>query len=159
MRILTIDYGMRRVGLAISDPLGMLASPLKTLETTGRGTLLDTLLQIIQDERVERVVFGLTRQRDGEFGPVARAALSLAWEMHGRSLVPVTWMDEAYSSAEAALRLKSIGGKRRSPQEERKIIDQVAATLLLEEYLLSVPETPLPLPALPQTSLGEPRKA
>lgn len=149
MRILAVDYGTRRIGLAISDPLGILASPLRTLESGDTERILASLEQIIREERVERVLFGLPKQRDGSYGAVGKAVLVLAAALQGRTPVPVTWIDEAYTSAEAESRLKSMGGKRRTPQEERKILDQVAATLLLEEYLLSIPECPLPLPELP----------
>ncbi len=147
MRILAIDYGTRRVGLAVSDPTGTLASPLETLVNTGHRKLIDDIATIVSEVGAERVLIGVPARADESFGETARRVLSFARKLAMRLTVPVTSIDEAFTTAEALDRLAQTPGKRaRTVLEQRKIVDQVAAALLLEEYLADLPAIPSPLP-------------
>ncbi|MFM7204104.1 MAG: Holliday junction resolvase RuvX [Myxococcota bacterium] len=150
MRILSVDFGTRRTGLAISDPSGRLASPVRTLENRGLEWVVEAVMTARAETGAERILVGVPLLADGSVGEGARRALELAYALQAKAEVPVTWLNEAFTTAEAYARLKSLGGKRRTPQEERKIIDQLAATLLLEEYLGELPCDPRPLPPMPE---------
>lgn len=148
MRILGIDFGTRRVGLAASDPSGRLASPYKTLPFTDESQVLRAVKEAIVLLDAVRVVIGLPFKADGSMSPGTIRALSFAHALAGQVGIPVTWVDESFTTSEARHRLRE-GGKRRTPQEERQLIDQIAATLLVEEYLTQMSEPIRPLPALP----------
>jgi putative Holliday junction resolvase len=149
MRILAIDYGQKRVGLAVSDPTGTLASPLRTLQNEGREALLHAVAAAVLEVAPARVVVGLPVRTDGTLRDEARKVLKFAHQLAARIDVPVTSCDEAFTTAEAIARLQSMGGRRRDPRKDRAFIDQMAAVLLLEDYLSQCPATPAPLPPLP----------
>jgi len=150
MRVLAIDYGTKRVGLAISDRLGLLASPLQTLPNEGRRTLVQAVSKVVQAQEPERVLIGIPIRSDGTWRQEARRVLKFAHALDAVIDVPVTWLDEAFTTTEAHERLRDLRpGRRRRPHEERAIIDQIAAALILEEYLAALPEHPDPLPPMP----------
>lgn len=148
MRILGIDYGTRRIGLAKSDPSGILASPHKTQPFTDMASALDAVKEAIEALEPQRIVVGLPFKADGSMSAGTVRALEFAHALAQAQSVPVTWLDESFTTAEARHRLRE-SGKRRTPQEERQIIDQIAATLLVEEYLTQLKEPVAPLPPLP----------
>lgn len=149
MRILAIDYGTRRVGLAVSDPSGTLASPLRTLRNEGSDRLLIDVVTAAEEAGAERILVGLPVRTDGTFGPEVRRILKFAHRLAASIDIPVTGLNEAFTTSEALSRLKHRGGKRQSPTNERRFIDQMAAVLLLEEYLADVPAV---APSLPPVS-------
>jgi len=130
-RILAVDLGTRRVGLAITDPLRMIASPLRWLPFTGEGPLARELLRLAAEQGVERAVVGLPLAEDGAETPGCRRARSLARRLQGGGLAAVLW-DERYSSREAEEALRQMGVKRRGGR-----VDPVAAAIILEDYLRS----------------------
>ncbi len=147
MRILAIDYGTRRVGLALSDPTGTLASPYRTLRNLGHQHLIDEIATIVHQEQVERVLVGLPLQADGTLGRAAREVLAFAHKLDQVLSVPVTSLDESFTTSEALERLAEVSDRKtRTVIAQRNKIDQVAAAVLLEAYLEAVPETPAPLP-------------
>ena len=148
MRILGIDFGTRRVGLAASDPSGRLASPYKTLPFADEAQVLDAVTEAIELLEAARVVIGLPFKADGSMSSGTLRALSFGHALASRVTIPVTWVDESFTTSEARHRLRE-GGKRRTPKEERLIIDQIAATVLVEEYLTVLHEPLRPLPPLP----------
>lgn len=149
MRILAVDFGGKRIGLAISDPSGRLASPHKTLRNEGTARATAAVLAEAQALSAVRILVGVPVLADGSLGNGARRVLDFAHALAQQTALPVTWLNESFTTAEAYDRLKSQGGKRRTPQQEREIIDQLAAALLLEEYLAELPTIPRPLPELP----------
>lgn len=149
MRILAVDYGGKRIGLAVSDPSGRLASPFKTLRNEGTALSTAAVLAAAQELSAVRILIGVPVLASGSLGNGARRVLEFAHALAQQTTLPVTWLNESFTTAEAYDRLKSQGGKRRTPQQEREIIDQLAAALLLEEYLAELPEVPRPLPDIP----------
>ncbi|WP_147820453.1 Holliday junction resolvase RuvX [Salidesulfovibrio onnuriiensis] len=132
MRALGIDFGIRRVGLAVSDPTGMLCSPYKTIERTTRQALFDELLEIIHNESVEVVVVGLPLSLEGEDTETTRQARNFAQSLGRRTDVPIHLWDERLSSAEAELELEMAGvfGKKR-----KQALDSQAAVIILRSWL------------------------
>ena len=132
-RILGIDHGTVRVGLALSDELGMIAHPLKTLD--GGPEVERQIAEIVRQKRIETVVIGMPLRMDGRRGEATDRVEQFADRLrkhlpHG---VTISFVDERLSSREAE---RSLGmeGKRLS-RDEKKLIDQVAAGAILQEYL------------------------
>ena len=132
MRVLAVDPGSRRVGLAISDPTGTIAQPLDTLDAEPDATLVTRLAQTARLQEAARIVVGLPRRMDGSDGPAAKSARRLADALRRTSGIPVELVDERLTSV-AAERSLIAGGVRRA--KRRTTVDRVAAILLLQSYL------------------------
>lgn len=132
MRVLAVDPGSKRVGLAISDPTGTIAQPMATVEAEPRATLAARLADVARHAEAGRLVVGLPRRLDGSLGPEAKAARELADELRKASGLPVALVDERLTTAEAE-RAMIAGGVRRA--KRRATIDGIAATLLLQSHL------------------------
>ena len=128
--MLGIDAGERRIGLALSDEMQLLASPHAILDRSrGLTAVLDQLLSLVRGEHVERVVVGLPLNADGSEGPQARRARAFAATAERVLQVPVTVWDERLTSQEAT----AIGrANHRSPRDP---VDDIAASLILQDYL------------------------
>jgi putative Holliday junction resolvase len=132
MRALGIDFGERRIGLAISDPDGRLALPLVTLERRNDRSALRQIAEIAQREGVGRLVLGEPVDLYGQRGPTAERARRFGERLAEMTGLPVEWVDEALTSVEAAARLRQAGvDTRREPGR----IDAVAAQILLQDAL------------------------
>lgn len=130
-RILGLDPGERRIGLALSDPLGIIAQPFSVLDR-GAPDLIDQLTGVIAENDVESVVIGLPISLDGTEGPAARAARDLGSEVQQHVDCDVTFFDERFTTVQAEAALLE-GGVSRS---DRKVVrDKVAAALMLQGYL------------------------
>ncbi len=132
MRILAVDPGSKRVGLALSDPTGTIAQALTTVDAEPARSLASRLAEIARSHEAERIVVGLPRRMDGTRGPEAAAAGVLADELRRASGRPVELVDERLTTVAAARSLIA-GGVRR--EKRRQSIDRVAATLLLQAHL------------------------
>lgn len=135
MRTMALDVGEKTVGIAMTDVLGITASPRETLRRD--GTELDRLLRTIQDEEVGEVVVGLPISLNGTLGPSAQKVLQFVEELRRRlqaiqSEVPVETWDERLTTAEAEKMLIQAETRR---SKRRQVIDQIAATLILQGYL------------------------
>jgi putative holliday junction resolvase len=132
MRVLGIDPGARRVGLALSDDEGRIASPHATLQVTGVAAVAAGIAAAAAALAVERLVIGLPLQLDGREGESARRVRALAAKIAERCALPIVFWDERLSSkaAERALREGGVRGPK-----QRALVDQVAAALLLQSYL------------------------
>ncbi|HJS71953.1 MAG TPA: Holliday junction resolvase RuvX [Acidimicrobiia bacterium] len=128
-RYLGIDYGTKRVGLAISDDLGLTARPLDVVLLTD---LDDALLRIVDEYQVEGVVLGLPTSLGGYEGDSAAGARELGQHIGNLLNVPVEYMDERFTSRMAESALLESGMKRR---ERRETVDKVAAAIILQAYL------------------------
>ena len=131
-RVVAVDPGSKRVGLAVSDPSGLIAQPHSTIAAEPADTLPARLAVVIEELGAARVVMGLPRRLDGSVGPEAKAARRLAGELRRLIRRPVTLQDERLTSVAAERALRE-GGRRRG--ERRRLADQVAATLILQTYL------------------------
>jgi len=134
MRVLGLDLGKRRIGLAISDPEGRIAFPAGHLERVAIGKDLTALGTLIAERGVERAVVGLPLHLDGRAGPEAEAARAFATSLAERAGIPVELLDERWTTVAAERSLHEMGpgtARRRG----KGAVDAVAATLLLSTYL------------------------
>ena len=132
MRILAIDPGSKRVGLALSDPTATIAQALATVPAEPAGTLVARIAEIARTSDAARVVVGLPRRLDGSRGPEAKAAQAFADALRKESGLPVELVDERLTTV-AAERSLIAGGVRR--EKRRLSVDRVAATLMLQAHL------------------------
>jgi putative Holliday junction resolvase len=132
VRVLAVDPGTKRVGLALSDPTGTIAQPLATIVAEPRGTLAARLAGIAREKEVSTIVVGMPRRMDGSFGPEAKAASELAKELRETTRLPVELLDERLTTAAAEKALLEEGMRR---EKRRATIDRVAAALLLQTHL------------------------
>jgi putative Holliday junction resolvase len=130
-RILALDPGERRIGLALSDPAGIIASPYAVLDRH-TSDVAERLQQICRDEHVDRIVVGLPVTLDGREGAAASAARALAGLAAEATGLDVTLHDERFTTVTAEQALLE-GGMRRA--ERRDVRDKVAAAVLLQSYL------------------------
>jgi putative holliday junction resolvase len=129
---MAIDPGLKRVGLALSDDDGTFASPYKTLERTRDDLLLQLLCDEARAQGVGEIVLGLPIRMNGSEGPEAKRARKLQRELAARSGLKVALWDERLTTAAAERELRGAGlrGVRK-----KAVLDQAAATLLLQSYL------------------------
>ncbi len=132
MRVLAVDPGSKRVGVAVSDPTGTIAQPLTTVDAEPQATLAQRLVDIARDQEAGRIVVGLPRRMDGTDGPEAKSARRLADALRRASGLPVELADERLTTV-AAERSMLEGGARRA--KRRATVDRVAAALLLQSHL------------------------
>jgi putative Holliday junction resolvase len=132
VRILAVDPGSKRVGLAVSDPTGTIAQALSTVPAEPAATLASRLADIAKAQDAQRIVVGLPLRLNGTHGPEAAAAQRLAHALRQAARLPVEMVDERLTTA-AAERSLIAGGVRR--EKRRLSVDRVAATLLLQGYL------------------------
>ena len=135
MRIMAIDYGDQRIGLAVSDPTGLLCGEAWTMQEWNRERAALRIAEEARKREVGTLVLGLPKNMDGTEGP--RAALSREFKsmLEEASGLPVVLWDERRSSIEAHAILHAAGKKERV---HRKSVDAVAASLILEGYLGSL---------------------
>ena len=130
--VLGLDYGSRRIGLAVSDEAGLFAFPAGALERTGLQRDLAALSAMIAERGVTRVVVGLPLHLSGRSGVEAEAARAFAAALGEAARVPVDLLDERWSTREAERALRDAPGRHK---RKRGSVDSVAATLLLRTYL------------------------
>ena len=131
-RVLAVDPGTRRVGLALSDESRLLASPLRTLDAEPLQSLSERIASVVREVGAVELVVGLPRNLDGGTGEAARSARALAEELKRSTRLPVSLQDERLSSVAAERELIDQGMRR---DRRRKVVDQLAATLILETFL------------------------
>ena len=130
-RILGVDLGTRRVGLALTDSLHLISSPFATIPMSAEGALAERLRQICREHDVRTVVIGLPMSADGSEGPGCARARRLAG-MLASSGIRAELQDESWSSRDAEKILREVGKTRRAAKEK---IDAVAASLILRDFL------------------------
>ena len=137
MRHLGIDYGTRRIGLALSDEGGRLASPFEVLHVTDPRQAFPAISAIVAAEHVEVLVVGLPVNMDGTEGPAAAAVRAWARELAEKAGRPLVLVDERLSSfeAEQTLRTRRQAGERLTRGRKKARLDAVAAAHLLQAYL------------------------
>ncbi|MEA2628586.1 MAG: putative pre6S rRNA nuclease [Chloroflexota bacterium] len=132
MRILAIDPGSKRVGLALSDPTATIAQALATVPAEPSATLAARIAQIAKTSEAARIIVGLPRRLDGSRGPEANAAQALADAVRKVSGLPVEMVDERLTTVAAERSLIAAGVRR---DKRRLSVDRVAATLMLQAHL------------------------
>lgn len=131
-RLMGIDHGEVRIGVALSDPLGMFATPHTIVTHSTPEEDYDALARIARGEGVVKIVVGLPTDAEGRIGHQAAVVVEWARAFAGVVSVPIVFWDESYSSIGAAEALQSTGKRRRRRGEP---LDDVAAAAILQDYL------------------------
>jgi putative holliday junction resolvase len=132
MRILGLDHGTKRIGVAVSDELKMIAQPLEFIPAEPFADFLNRLKEIIRDKEVELILLGMPRNMDGSYGPAALKVQDFVAALKGAVTVPIKTWDERLTSTQANRFL--IQGKVRREKRKEKV-DKTAAAILLQSYL------------------------
>ena len=133
-RILSIDYGKKRTGLAVTDPLQIIAGGLATVSTS---ELFDYLQQYVAREAVERIVIGEPRQPNGQPSEnLARVQQFVNRWRKQRPDIPIEYYDERFTSVLAHQAMLDAGLKKKTRQD-KALVDEISATIILEDYLRS----------------------
>ncbi|MCE0496817.1 MAG: Holliday junction resolvase RuvX [Methylacidiphilales bacterium] len=142
MRTLAIDYGSKRIGLALSDPTGTLARPLPFLPAKGDAKLAREVAALAQKEQAGLILLGLPRHMNGSLGEAAAAVQAFAAILEKTTTVPVKLVDERLSTVQASRQLRESG---RDARAQRGLIDSEAAAVLLQGYLDTQGGPPMPI--------------
>ena len=137
MRTLAIDFGARRVGLALSDEGGKFATPLGVLDVATPKHAADQIVPVIEKQGVERIVIGLPMNMDDSIGPAARQTVQWGRELSDRTGKPVVFVDERLSSfaAEQHLIDRKRGGEKITRKQKKQRLDALAAAGFLQAFL------------------------
>ena len=133
-RVLALDVGERRIGVALSDASATLASPYTTLPAYPAVQFFQKLTTILQLEEVVAIVVGLPLSLSGQEGPQAQRIRTFIAELTTHTALPIVTVDERYTTAEAQ-RVMIEAGLR--PEQRKARIDEVAASIILQDYLVS----------------------
>ena len=130
-RILSIDYGRKRTGIAVTDPLQSIAGGLATVSTSG---LFDWLQQYLQQEQVERIVIGEPRQPNGQPSENLQRVQQFVnrWRK-AHPEIPIDYYDERFTSVLAHQAMLD-GGLRKKARQDKALVDEISATIILEDY-------------------------
>ncbi len=132
MRILGLDIGDKRIGLATTDPLEKLASPLTTVQRISNALAISAILDIVKREEIDFVIAGIPISLDGSLGAQAKDVSNFTHELEAVLPVPVEQWDERYSTVEAERLLREAGYSSRDMKQR---VDAVAASVILQSYL------------------------
>jgi len=135
MRILAIDHGTRRMGIAISDELKTLAQPVEFIPAEPFADFLARLKELIREKQVELILVGMPRNMDGSYGPAALKVQEFVAALKNAIAIPIKTLDERLTSVQAN-RFLIAGGVRRKERKEK--VDKSAAAILLQSYLDSL---------------------
>jgi putative Holliday junction resolvase len=133
-RIVSIDYGKKRTGLAVTDPLQLIAGGLATVSTS---TLFEYLTQYVAKEPVERIVIGEPRQPNGQPSEnLARVQQFVNRWRKAMPQIPIEYFDERFTSVLAHQAMLE-GGLKKKARQDKALVDEISATIILEDYLRS----------------------
>lgn len=133
-RILSIDYGKKRTGLAVTDPLQLIAGGLATVSTS---TLFDFLTQYVQKEEVERIVIGEPRQPNGQPSEnLERVKQFVNRWRKAMPQIPIEFYDERFTSVLAHQAMLE-GGLKKKARQDKALVDEISATIILQDYMRS----------------------
>ena len=135
MRILAIDHGTKRMGIAVSDELKMIAQPLEYILAEPFADFLARLKTIVREKEVELIIVGMPRNMDGSYGPAALKVQEFVAVLKDSIVTPIQTWDERLTSAQAN-RFLIEADVRRSKRKEK--VDKTAAAILLQSYLDSI---------------------
>jgi putative Holliday junction resolvase len=137
MRILAIDHGTVRMGIAISDEMKMIATPVEFVPAEPFASFLERLRELLQEKEVELVLVGMPRNMNGSYGPAAQKVQEFVVALKDAITVPIRTWDERLTSAQAN-RFLIEGNVRREKRKQK--VDSMAAAILLQSYLDSMPQ-------------------
>jgi putative Holliday junction resolvase len=132
MRILALDHGTKRIGVAVSDELKMIAQPLEFVPAEPFADFLARLKEILREKEVELILIGMPRNMDGSYGPAALKVQEFMAALRGAITIPIKAWDERLTSVQAN-RLLIQGNVRRDERKQK--VDKMAAAILLQSYL------------------------
>ena len=132
MRILALDVGERRIGVALSDPTGFLATPLTAIERTGGKADFQRIVDLATESEAERILIGIPVSMDGVEREQARSVREFCRRLAGQTGMPIDTLDERLTTVEAERRLRERGA---SAKERKALVDSAAAAILLQAYL------------------------
>ena len=132
MRVLALDVGEKRIGVALGDPTGLIASPLVTIDRVGDPDDVEAVLDLAAEHGVEEIVVGIPISLSGREGPQAKRVARFKRSLAARATVPVTPLDERYSTVQAEKLMREAGMQ---PSRERDRVDAAAAAVVLQSYL------------------------
>jgi len=132
MRILALDHGTRRIGVAVSDETKTIAQPLEFIPAEPFADFLERLKKILAEKEVDLILLGLPRNMDGSYGPAAQKAQAFAAVLNTALTVPIKMWDERLTST-MANRILIQGNVRRAQRKEK--VDKMAAAILLQSFL------------------------
>lgn len=133
-RFLGIDYGEKRIGIAISDPLFLIATPLKTI---ARKKIVEDLREITRIFSIKKIIIGYPLRTDGEKGKRTVEVEKFAKKIKEKFNIEIELWDERFSTIEAERLMRDRGEK---PSRDKKRVDRIAASLILQSYLDSIRE-------------------
>ena len=137
MRILAIDHGNKRMGIAISDELKMIAQPLEVIPAQPFTHFVSRLEELLHEKEVELILVGMPRELRGTYGPAALKVEEFVDALKGAISVPIRTWDERMTSAQANRLLLQADVRRKKRKES---VDKMAAAILLQSYLDSMSE-------------------
>jgi putative Holliday junction resolvase len=132
MRILALDHGTKRIGVAISDELQVIAQPLEFVPAEPVASFLERLKEVLEDKQVELVLVGMPRNMNGSYGPAALKVEEFVALLRTATTIPIKTWDERLTSVQAN-RFLIEGNVRRDKRKEK--VDKMAAAILLQSYL------------------------
>jgi putative holliday junction resolvase len=135
MRILALDPGTRRVGVAVSDELKIIAQPLEFIPAEPMSVFFDRLNAILREKEVELIIVGMPRNMDGSYGPAALAAQEFTAALRENVAIPIKTWDERLTSVQANRLLIEANVRR---EKRKEMVDKMAAAILLQSYLDAV---------------------
>ncbi|MGC8829729.1 MAG: Holliday junction resolvase RuvX [Verrucomicrobiia bacterium] len=135
MRVLALDYGTHRIGVAVSDETCSIAQPLETIPATPFADFLQRLKQIAKAKEVSLIIVGLPRNMDGSYGASALKVMEFVNALKDALTIPIKTIDERLSTVQAQKNLISAGANKKTRKHK---IDQTAAAILLQCYLDSI---------------------
>lgn len=135
MRVLGVDYGSKRIGLAVSDEDGVFAFPAGIIASRGRKKDLAALCTFISERKVGSAVVGLPIHMNGRRGPEAEKVIAFAKELSLRAGIPVETLDERWTSQEAERMMQGVSKSRRKNLRKSGAVDEAAASIILRTYL------------------------
>src|SRR6187455_723488 len=132
MRVLAIDHGTKRMGIALSDPSGLIAQPLEFIPAEPFAQFLARLKEILREKEVELIIVGMPRNMDGSYGPAAAKVQEFVAVLKENIVTPIRTWDERLTSAQANRFLIEAKVRR---QERKEKVDKASAAILLQSFL------------------------
>lgn len=129
MRCLSLDLGDRRIGVALSDPEGILASPFTIINRRDETADIEAILNIINTQQVEQIIVGLPRSMDGSLGKQAEKVKTFTQKLRENTKVPIEFRDERLTTVSAKRLMQAVKKTKRARD------DAIAAALILQGYL------------------------
>lgn len=132
-RYLGIDYGSVRIGLALSDPLKIIATGLKTIQNDEKS--MENILSIIKEQNVEKIIVGKPLNLKGEMGTKADEVLQFIKQLQKQTAIEICQIDERFTSVMAQRSILAMGTPKKQRRQNKGKIDEVASAILLQSYL------------------------